>query len=377
MKIIADNKIPFLKGVLEPFCDVEYFPGKEINSDVVKNADALIIRTRTKCDKNLLEGSSVKFIATATIGFDHIDTQFCESNGIRWTNAPGCNAASVQQWFMASILHFARENKIDLTKRTLGIIGLGNVGTKILRFADNLGLRVLINDPPKVRREGACGYNTIATLQKECDVLTFHVPLNRDGSDKTHHMVDFEFLDKINPGTILINSSRGEVIQDEALLDYLIANKFEGVILDVWEHEPEITKELLSASSIATPHIAGYSTDGKANGTAMSVQALSKYFQWPLNDWYPEELPDAMEPIIEIDARQKSRQHIISEAILHTYPIMQDDSKLRNHVEDFEKLRGDYPIRREPKAYTVVLKNDNRNFKVSLERLGFKVKEEK
>lgn len=373
MKLIIDNKIPFIKGVLEPFFDVDYLSGAEISKKHVKDAEALIIRTRTKCNEHLLEGSAVKFIATATIGFDHIDTEYCERKGITWTNAPGCNSGSVQQWFMAALLHYAKEKKIDLTKRTLGIIGLGNVGTKILRFADSLGLRVLINDPPKVRREGACGYNHIETLQKECDILTFHVPLNMQGEDKTFHMVNEAFLRKLNSNCLLINSSRGEVIDENVLLNYLENESLEGVLLDVWENEPKVNKKLLNKSLIATPHIAGYSADGKANGTAMSVQALAKFFNIPFDDWYPDDVPEAENKMIELDARQKSRQSLITEAIMHTYPIIRDDTELRKISEQFEDLRGNYPIRREPKGYSIKLYNDNRNYKIALERLGFKI----
>ncbi len=373
MKVIVDNKIPFIKGILEPFFDVEYLPGSEISNKHIIDADALIIRTRTHCNKALLEGSGVKFIATATIGFDHIDAGYCDQKGITWTNAPGCNSGSVQQWFMAALLYYAKENKIDLTKRTLGIIGLGNVGTKILRFADNLGLRVLINDPPKVRREGACGYNNIDSLQKECDILTFHVPLNMQGEDKTFHMVNEEFLRKVNRNCLLINSSRGEVINEVEFLDFLNKETLEGLILDVWENEPAINKNLLDKAVIVTPHIAGYSADGKANGTAMSVQALSKFFKLPLDNWYPDEIPEVENQFFVLDARKKSRQNLIEEAIFHTYDIMRDNNALRNFSKEFENLRGNYPLRREPKAFTIKLINDNRNYKIALERLGFKV----
>jgi erythronate-4-phosphate dehydrogenase len=373
MKVIIDNKIPFINGVLEPFCDVEYIEGAKISRSHLKDTDALIIRTRTKCCKELLDGSAVKFIATATIGFDHIDTQYCRENGIHWTNAPGCNSGSVQQWFMAALLHYANEFNIDLTKRTLGIVGLGNVGTKVLRFADSLGLKVLINDPPKVRREGACGYNNIQTLQKECDVLTFHVPLNRVGEDKTFHMVNKEFLKKLNPKCLLINSSRGEVFDEDAILDYLEGKSNSNLILDVWEKEPSINQVLLHKTLIATPHIAGYSADGKANGTAMSVQALANFFDIPYKDWYPEDLPEPEHKILELDAKKKTRQSILTEAILHTYPIMRDDKELRQRIEGFEELRGGYPLRREPRGYSIRLRNDNRNYKVVFERLGFKI----
>ncbi|MBN1116964.1 MAG: 4-phosphoerythronate dehydrogenase PdxB [Bacteroidales bacterium] len=373
MKIVADDKIPFLNGVLEPFCDVEYIEGKYISRENIKDADALIIRTRTKCNAELLDGTSVKFIATATIGFDHIDTKYCKENRIQWTNAPGCNSGSVQQWFMAAILYFAKENKIDLTTRTLGIVGVGNVGRKILRFTDSLGLRVLINDPPRARKEGACGFNTMNTIQKECDIITFHVPLNTAGDDKTYHLVDEQFLSKLNPGSLLINSSRGEVIDNVVLNENLKKNTACNAILDVWENEPELNLDLLKNSFLSTPHIAGYSLDGKANGTAMSVQSISKVFRLPYTDWYPDEIPAPEIDSINIDAKKKSRQQLITEVILHTYNIKADSDLLKTNWKDFEKQRGNYPLRREPAAYTVNIKNDNRNYKIILERLGFKV----
>ena len=373
MKIIADNKIPYLEGVFEPFCDISYVAGNEIDKDYLKDADVLITRTRTNCNQELLEDSKVKFIATATIGYDHIDTDYCEQNGILWTNAPGCNSGSVQQWFMSALLHYAKLNSIDLTKRVLGIIGVGNVGSKILRFADSLGMRVLINDPPKSRKEGACGYNNLDTLLAECDIVTFHVPLNLEGVDKTYHMANEDFFSKLNDGCLLFNSSRGEVINEKALNNYIKSGKNGGVILDVWEQEPQINKELLNLTTLATPHIAGYSADGKANGTKMSVQAVSRYLNLPLEDWSPDKIPVPENTKLLIDAKKKSRQAVLTEAILQTYSILSDDLELRGDVSSFEKLRGNYPLRREPKAYTIDLYNDNRNYKVVLERLGFQV----
>ncbi len=373
MKIIADNKIPYLEGVFEPFCDVVYMSGNEIDRKSVGDADVLITRTRTKCNQELLEESNIKFIATATIGYDHIDTEYCAKKGIRWTNAPGCNSGSVQQWFMSALLHYAKQNSIDLTKRVLGIIGEGNVGSKILHFADSLGMRVVINDPPKARMHGACGYNNLDTILSECDIVTFHVPLNLAGADKTFHMADDKFFSKLNDGCLLFNSSRGKVIDESALLKYVKSGKNEGVILDVWEQEPQINTELLERAAIATPHIAGYSADGKANGTTMSVQAVSMFLGLPLENWSPQEVPLPENTILTIDAKKKSRQSVLTEAILQTYNILNDDSDLRGNIGGFEKLRGSYPLRREPNAYTINLFNDNRNYKITLEKLGFNV----
>lgn len=374
MKIVIDNKIPFIKNVFEPFADVEYIEGMTISNSDLLDADALIIRTRTRCNKQLLDGTAVKFIATATIGFDHIDTTYCEQHGIQWTNAPGCNSGSVQQWFMSALLTYAAEQKIDLTTRTLGIIGVGNVGKKILRFADSLGLKVLINDPPRARNEGTCGFNSLGSLIKECDILTLHVPLNMTGDDKTHHLFDLKKLAKLNPGCLLINSSRGEVIDNNALIEYSLKTGTGDIILDVWENEPDINTELLKEVYFATPHIAGYSTDGKANGTAIAVQKISEYFGLPLSDWYPDELPSPENSVITIDAKLKSKQKFLTEIIQSTYSIREDHTMLINSPESFESQRGNYPIRREPAGWQVNLYNDKRNYKMLLERLGFQVK---
>ncbi|MDP4226747.1 MAG: NAD(P)-dependent oxidoreductase, partial [Bacteroidota bacterium] len=190
MKIIIDDKIPFIKGVLESYGKVEYIAGANISKDDVKDADALIIRTRTHCTKELLEGSKIKFIATATIGFDHIDTAYCEQNGIYWTNAAGCNSSSVQQYMASVLIHLAGKHGLSFKKRTLGVIGVGHVGRKVVKLAEALGFRVVLNDPPLARRIGPCGYISLDGIIREADVITLHVPLTYEGEDKTYHLID-------------------------------------------------------------------------------------------------------------------------------------------------------------------------------------------
>ena len=207
IKIVADDKIPFLKGVLEPFAEIEYFPGKEISREKVKNTDAIIIRTRTNCNMELLEGTNIKLITTATIGYDHIDTSYCDANNIKWLNAPGCNSSSVMQYITAALLQLAKENNVDLSKKTLGIIGVGNVGKKVQSIAEILGMNVLLNDPPRERTEGGIEFTDINTIKKESDIISFHVPLNRDGIDKTFHLADEKFFNDLIRRPIFINSS--------------------------------------------------------------------------------------------------------------------------------------------------------------------------
>jgi erythronate-4-phosphate dehydrogenase len=373
MKIIADNKIPFLKGVFEPFCDIDYIRGNEICKQDLSDVQVLIIRTRTVCDETLLKGSDVKFIATATIGFDHIDTGYCANNNIQWINAPGCNSGGVQHWFMAALLYHAQKNAINLSKRTLGVVGVGHVGQKIVRVAEAIGMQVLLNDPPRERVEGSCAFRSLERIIRECDIISFHVPLVRSGEDKTYPIVDEAFCGKINKGTILINSSRGEVIQTEALKNAFIQKQVSSVLLDVWENEPSIDVELLSNTSIGTPHIAGYSTEGKANGTAMAVKAVGEFLDLPFDDWYPSELPVPENLILNVNCKNKSLQDVLTEVVLESYPIYKDDAALKAKPLDFESFRANYKVRREPQAWKIYLTNSSLIYKKALEGLGFKV----
>ncbi len=190
MKIIIDNKIPYIKGALEPYAEVVYLPGNLTTAEVVKDADALITRTRTICNQAVLEGSKVKYIATATIGFDHIDTQYCKEAGIEWVNAPGCNAESVNQYISSALLSYAKREQLDLAGKTIGIVGVGQVGSRIAKTCEILGMNVLLNDPPRERAEGSSQFVSIEEVREQADFISFHVPLNRQGIDKTFHMVD-------------------------------------------------------------------------------------------------------------------------------------------------------------------------------------------
>ena len=374
LKVIADDKIPFLKGVLEPYADVVYLSGAKISPADVADADAIFTRTRTKCNAVLLQGSSVKLIATATIGYDHIDTAWCEANGITWTNAPGCNSGSVRQYIAAVLATLAGRNGCRFREMTFGVVGVGNVGSKVARLGEALGMTVLLNDPPRARSEGGNAFVSLDELVRRSDIVTVHVPLNRSGEDCTFHLFDEARLRSFRPQTILINSSRGEVTDNAALKTALKAKTLKAAVLDVWENEPDIDRELLSLLDIATPHIAGYSADGKANGTAMSVQALSRFFGFPLTEWRPENVPAPPQPLqFTIDGTGKTPQQCVCEAILHTYPITDDDSRLRTSPETFEKQRGAYPIRREFEAFSVQTENLSPETVEQLRILGFNI----
>jgi len=373
IRITADDKIPFLKGVLEPFASILYLPGNQIDRNIARRSDALLVRTRTRCSSELLSDTPVRFIGTATIGFDHIDTDYCNKNNIKWTNAPGCNSSSVQQYIAAALLRISAESDFSLKEKTIGIVGVGNVGSRVRDFATSLGMKVILNDPPRARREKKKNFVNLGELLSESDIISLHVPLNMDGQDKTYHLFNKETFSQIKKGTWLINSSRGEVVETEALKDAIAEERIAGAVIDVWEREPEIDIPLMHMAFIATPHIAGYSADGKANGTAMIVKDLCKSFNIPLSDWYPAEIPVSPEPLLEIDCSRKSNEEILRKAVLHTYNILEDDIRLRFDPSRFEKERENYPVRREFPFYTIILKNGNEEISKLLKNLGFKL----
>ena len=371
VRITADDKIPFLKVVLEPHAQVSYLPGSQIDRNTALNSDALLIRTRTKCNSGLLQDTPVRFIGTATIGYDHIDTEFCESHNIKWRNAPGCNSSSVQQYIVSALMHISGENGFSLKGKTLGIVGVGNVGSKVAKAARVLGMKVLLNDPPRERREGSEGFTGLDEILRESDIITLHVPLTREGEDRTWHMLDRETFRTMRKGVWLINSSRGEVIAGDVLKDALSEELLAGAVIDVWEKEPEIDTSLMHMTFIATPHIAGYSADGKANGTSMVVRHLSNLFGFPLTDWYPGEIPSVAEPVFTIDCEGKSAEDVARRAVLHTYNIVEDDIRLRFDPSRFEKERETYPVRREFPFYTIQLKDGTPEIEALLRDLGF------
>jgi erythronate-4-phosphate dehydrogenase len=374
MKIVCDNKIPFLRGVLEPFAQVVYLPGKETTPEVVRDADALITRTRTKCNEALLKGSQVQVIATATIGFDHIDTAWCDRNGIFWENAPGCNSGSVQQYIASVLVTLARKYGFRLADKTLGVVGVGHVGCKVARIASLLGMKVLLNDPPRARKEGSEGFVGLDELCAQSDLITVHVPLQREGEDATWHLFDRARLESLRPDQILINSSRGPVVDNAALKDVLLSGGLKAAVLDVWEGEPDLDPELVDALAISTPHIAGYSADGKANGTSAAVQTVSRTLGLPLATWEVEEIPAPPQALsFTVEAAGRSLQDVLTEAVLHTYDVSQDSDALRGALDQFERLRGDYPVRREFPAFTVSLKDGTPEMAERLKAIGFKV----
>lgn len=361
MKIIVDDKIPYIKGQIEQLGDeVLYLSGSAITREDVRDADILLVRTRTHCNRELLDGSRVKLIVTATIGYDHLDTEYLAQAGIEWTNCPGCNATSVGQYVRNSLFLLEKEYGLDLKSCTLGIVGVGHVGTAVLEACKPWVGRVLLNDPPKAAtcasaspsaEKGNWG-ESLDLLQRECDVITFHTPLVMDGQWPTFHLADEAFFKGLSKRPFIINAARGEVVDNLALLDALNEGLVRQAIVDTWEKEPQLSRELLNKVYIGTPHIAGYSADGKANATRMSLQAIARWIQQGRQLPGAEEgLATAAQPTFTVTPPPVPADctpcgNAVEDALC-LYDPRQDSMRLKASPEDFEKLRGSYPLRRE------------------------------
>lgn len=335
LRILVDDCIPFIRGVLEPVADVCYLSAVDFTPDAVATADALIVRTRTRCDAALLAASSVRFVATATIGFDHIDADFCRDKGIAWTNAAGCNATSVAQYVASALSAWAQRAHIDLCSKTLGVVGVGHVGSAVCDVAKLLGMKVLCNDPLRSEPD----FVSLDEVAACADVVTFHTPLTYDGLWATYHLAGADFFSRCARKPLIINAARGGVVDERALM----AAKFSGCIadfvLDCWEGEPHIAPDVLQAAFIATPHIAGYSADGKANATTMAVRAVSRFFGLGLDHFVVDALPPK-----QVCACSRAALPL---RMLANYDIMADDARLRREPTAFEQQRSRYPVRRE------------------------------
>ncbi|MBP3775543.1 MAG: 4-phosphoerythronate dehydrogenase [Prevotella sp.] len=330
MKMIVDDKIPFIQEHLRLLADeVVALNGASIGAADVRDADALIVRTRTRCDESLLKGSKVQFIATATIGFDHIDTDYLERAGIAWTSCPGCNAASVAQYVESSLLLLQQEKGLSFHDTTIGIVGCGHVGSKVRDVAERLGMRVLICDPLL----GDPDFVPLSVIEHDADIITFHVPLTREGTHATWHMADEAFFQRLRKTPYIINTSRGGVVDNTALLTAIQQGRVRDAIIDVWEGEPHLNVELLRRVFIGTPHIAGYSADGKTNADNMVIDALCRHFGLPHPDKVlPPKLPASFH---------------YTGSPLELYNPMRDSEALKTNPMRFEDLRNHYPLRRE------------------------------
>ena len=334
MRVVVDSHIPHIQGLIEPFAQVDYLEPADITPDAVRDVDALIVRTRTRCDAALLDGSRVRFIGSATIGTDHIDLDYCAAHGITVRNAPGCNAPAVAQWVFCAIAAWMQQCGIDNPEGlTLGIVGVGHIGSIVARWARQLGFTVLLNDPPRElhQRDGSFDeiFSPLDELQHRCDIITFHTPLTCGGQWPTWHLCDQRFLDGLTRCRLLLNASRGAVADNAALLGW------QGdVALDCWENEPEISRPLLERAVVATPHIAGYSLEGKQRGTAMMLEALNEHFGWDI-------------PVPMIASPATGAAQVTLAGIAASYDILADTAALKTSPATFESQRNHYPHRPE------------------------------
>ncbi len=344
MKIVIDEKIPYLADALQQMGhSVDAYAGDAITSEHLDRAEALFVRTRTLCGAQLLDGTAVRFIGTATIGYDHIDADYCSARGIEWTNAPGCNADAVLQYVQSAIYAWARESGCALDKLAIGIVGVGQIGSRVGRWACGEGMRVLLNDPVR-EAGGEQGFSSLEDVASECDIITFHPTLSRGGEHPSYHLADEAFFASLRRCPLLINASRGPVVDNEALCTAVADGKVSAAVVDVWEGEPRLSLDLLQRAFIATPHIAGYSAEGKMNASRMMVEAFARYtnYSGPLPLM---QLPAPVEPCV--------RAASMPAALLSIYNPLDDTTALKNAPQKFETLRNNYNLRREPSAFKI------------------------
>jgi len=333
MRIVVDSHIPHIRGLIEPRAQVLYLEPAAITPEAVRDADALIVRTRTRCDARLLDGSRVRFIGTATIGTDHIDLAYCAAQGIAVHSAPGCNAPAVAQWVYCAI-HAWMQTRGIATPRglALGIVGVGHIGSIVARWGRQLGFTVLLNDPPRChQRDGSPDviFSPLEQLQRQCDIITVHTPITREGPWPTWHLCDQRFLDGLERCRLILDAARGPIADNAALL------RWHGDVgLDCWENEPDISRPLLEKSIVATPHIAGYSAEGKQRGTAMMLAALNDFYHWDI-------------PVPTVAAPATGAPQVTLDGIAASYDILADTAALKAAPAAFESLRNHYCLRQE------------------------------
>ena len=379
MTIVVDSKNPFLAEALAPFAEARALATAQITREALAGADGVIIRSETRIGPALLDGTRVQFVGTATIGTDHVDLPYLRERGIRFASAPGSNANSVAEYVATALLVAAGRLNWKLRGRTLGVVGVGNVGSKVVRVGEALGMTVLQNDPPLARMTGAAHFQPLETLM-DADILTLHVPLTGEGEFPTHHLFDRARIGRMKRGALLLNTSRGGVVDTSALVSALETGHLAGAILDVWEREPAIDMRLLSLSLLGTPHIAGYSYDGKVNAARMMFEEVCRHFGWPPAWTPPGMLPPPARENMTIDPAGDA-EAVLRAILSACYDIETDDRALRSLLREspgdrpdlFRRLRSMYPVRREFAATRVNAHTGAGDLSGRLTKLGFRV----
>lgn len=381
MKIVCDKNMPYAAESFGLLGQVVLKGGRQIAPEDVRDADALITRSTTRVNRALLDGSAVRFYGSGVIGTDHIDIPYIEQKGIVWSAAPGCNAESVANYVTAALLWLGGRYGQTLAGKTLGVIGVGNVGRRVCRHARALGLRVLANDPPRRRDPAdaeAQAFVELSQLLAESDIVTCHVPLNREGADKTVHLLDAAAFARMKPGVIFLNAARGPVIDTDALLANL-GTRVSHAVIDCWEGEPRYRADLLARADLTTPHIAGHSYEGKVNGTAIVYRKACAFFG--ADAAYPFALPEPPVPLLRLDAAGRADEDVLREAVLRVYDIESDSRRLREsctadddaRATAFDAQRSNYPMRREFTSTRVELAGASDALATAFAGLGFAV----
>ncbi|MDP2747752.1 4-phosphoerythronate dehydrogenase PdxB [Pseudomonas sp.] len=381
MRIVADENIPLLDEFFAGFGEIRRLPGRSIDAAAVADADLLLVRSVTQVDRALLDGSPVKFVGTCTIGTDHLDLDYFQQAGITWASAPGCNARGVVDYVLGSLLVLAEQQGVDLASRTYGVIGAGQVGSRLLKVLRGLGWRVLVCDPPRQAAEDG-DFVSLQQVLDECDVISLHTPLERLGEHPTYHLFDHARLAALKPGSWLINASRGAVVDNQALRELLTQRSDLQVVLDVWEGEPQADVELAALCRIATPHIAGYSLDGKLRGTAQIYQALCQHLGVAPSVELAQLMPAAWLSDLTVDA-SADPAWALATICRAVYDPRRDDADFRRSLQGdaamrsaaFDGLRKHYPMRREIDGLAVCVKGDAPALVSLVQALGAKMKE--
>jgi erythronate-4-phosphate dehydrogenase len=380
VKIVCASSVLLGKEAFSTLGDVVVVPEKAITPETVRDADALITRSKVRVDAKLMKESSVSFVGTATAGTDHFDIPCLEEKQVHWCSSPGCNANSVAEYFIAALLSLASRYGMPLAEKTLAVIGVGHVGRRVAEIGRALGLNVLLNDPPLFAATSDPAFQPLDEVLAKADLVTLHLPLTDQGSFATRKMVDSRFFAKVKPGCVFVNASRGEVVDEAALMHAYDHGVVMHGVLDVWDHEPSISAELLNRMDIGTPHIAGYSYEGKLNGTVRVYREACNFFEVQPS-WEPREDPANQD--IRVDARERSDVDVLCEMVKHAYDIDSDDFALRagmrggaeGRAAHFDRLRAQYPTRREFPNIHVRLRNASARLAIKAAALGFRVEQ--
>jgi erythronate-4-phosphate dehydrogenase len=376
MLIVADENIPLLDAFFAGFGEIRRVPGRSIDRVTVEQADVLLVRSVTNVNRALLEGSKVRFVGTCTIGTDHLDLDYFNEAGISWSSAPGCNARGVVDYVLGSLMTLAEIEGVDLPHRTYGVIGAGEVGGRLIKVLKGLGWNVKVCDPPRQAAEGG-DYVSLEQIIEQCDVISLHTPLTRTGAGATWHLFDEQRLLQLKPGTWLINAARGPVVDNAALRKVLLEREDLQAVLDVWEAEPEVDVALAELCVLATPHIAGYSLDGKQRGTAQIYQAYCELIGQPPSIQLSELLPAPWlsEVTLHADCDPAWALAMLCRGV---YDPRRDDADFRRSLVGnvgeqraaFDVLRKQYPVRREIKGLKVRIDGDSPQLQQIVAALG-------